>query len=106
MMKGLAYSTAKAALEGFTASLAKEVAEFGINVNCVMPGLAETPAIAARLKELPERHKQLCDWSHFGRLGRPEEFAKVIVFLASDDSSFMSGATVPVEGGILKFRLM
>jgi 3-oxoacyl-[acyl-carrier protein] reductase len=106
MMKGLAYATAKAALEGFTASLAKEVAEFGINVNSIIVGLAETPAIAARLKQLPERRKLLYDWSHFGRLGKPEEFAKVVVFLASDDSSFMSGASVPVEGGILKFRQM
>jgi 3-oxoacyl-[acyl-carrier protein] reductase len=105
-MKGLGYSTAKSALEGFTISLAKEVGEYGINVNCIMPGLAETPALSARKRQLPDRYKQLCDWSHLGRLGRPEEFARVIVFLASDDSSFMSGATVPVEGGILKIRPM
>jgi len=105
-MKGLGYATAKSALEGFTASLAKEVGEFGINVNGVMPGLAESPALMNRLKDMPERHKQLLEWSHFGRLGKLEEFARVIVFLASEDSSFMSGTIVPVEGGILRFRSM
>ncbi|MBI2865807.1 MAG: SDR family oxidoreductase [Chloroflexi bacterium] len=104
--KGASYSIAKAGIEAFTASLAKEVAQLGINVNCVRVGLAGTDEMLARMQQKPERHKLLCDWSHFGRLGRPEEHAKAILFLASDDSSFMSGAVVPVDGGILMPRPM
>ena len=104
--KGLHYASAKLAVQGFTANLAKEVAQFGVNVNCIMPGLASSPTMVKRLEELPERREQLLSWSHFGRLGRLEEYAKAILFLASDEASYISGATLPVEGGILSLKII
>jgi NAD(P)-dependent dehydrogenase (short-subunit alcohol dehydrogenase family) len=97
---GMAYAAAKGALEAFSASVGKEVAKHGVNVNILLVGLADTQPREVRS---PERYQLLCDWSHFGRLGQPEEFARAILFLASDDSSYMSGAILPVDGGILRF---
>jgi NAD(P)-dependent dehydrogenase (short-subunit alcohol dehydrogenase family) len=97
-MKGVGYSTSKAALEGFTASLAKEAAPFGINVNAVIGGLIDTDPPS----RTPERKELLMTYSHFGRLGKPEELARPILFLASDDASYMSGAMIAVDGGCLR----
>lgn len=97
-VKGVGYSTSKAALEGFTASLAKEAAPYGINVNTIIGGLLDTNPPS----RTPERKELLKSYSHFGRLGTPEELARPILFLASDDASYMSGAMVPVDGGALR----
>lgn len=96
-VKGVGYSTSKAALEGFVASLAKEAAPYNINVNCIMGGLGDSNPPS----RTPERKQLIMTYSHFGRLGSPAEFARPILFLASDDASFMSGAMVPVDGGSL-----
>jgi NAD(P)-dependent dehydrogenase (short-subunit alcohol dehydrogenase family) len=94
---GVGYASAKAGLSGFVGSLAKEVAPHGVNVNAVLIGNAPHPS------RTPERQALLDQWSHFGRPGRPEEFAATIAFLVSDDASYLSGSTVVVDGGTLRF---
>ena len=91
------YSASKAGVVGFTAALAKEVAPFGVRVNCVAPGFVETrltDAIPDKIKEQIKKQIPL------GRTGQPEDIAKPILFLASDLSSYMVGQTLDVNGGI------
>ena len=97
---GVGYAAAKAGLTGLVASLAKEVAASGVNVNAVMIADAPHPS------RTPEREAVLNQWNHFGRHGRPEEFAAAIAFLASDDASYLSGSTLTVDGGTLRFALL
>lgn len=91
---GIPYATGKAAIHGFVKSLAKEVARFGVNVNVVVLGNPPHPTRTER------RQEYLDELSHFGRVGRFEEFGKAIAFLASDDASYISGAVLPIDGGI------
>ena len=89
------YSAAKAGLEGACRSLASEVARLGIRVNLVAPGLIETEM----LRDFPrEMIKQIIP---MGRTGLPEEVAKVVRFLCSDDASYITGQVIPVNGGML-----
>jgi NAD(P)-dependent dehydrogenase (short-subunit alcohol dehydrogenase family) len=94
---GVGYASAKAGLSGFVHSVAKEVAPHGINVNAVLFGNAPHPS------RTPERQALLDQWCHFGRPGTYEEFAAPIAFLASEDASYLSGTTVVVDGGTLRF---
>lgn len=93
----VAYSTAKAGVIGLTKSVAKECGQDGVTVNAVLPGLTRTPTIeefmADRFKEVIIADTPL------GRIAEPEEVARVIAFLASDDASFITGAALPVSGG-------
>ena len=98
----LPYAGAKAGIDGFTKQLAKDLAPWGINVNAIMPGFILTEAearVARRYGDLSEQ-EQKDMWARvpMGRPGRPEEIAKVVAFLASDDASFVSGAIVEVTG--------
>ncbi len=91
------YSAAKAGLEGFSRSLAKEVGSRGITVNAVAPGFIDTDMT----KDLPEAHKEaMLSQIPAGRLGQPEEVASVVAFLASDSAAYVTGATIPVNGGM------
>lgn len=98
----LAYSSSKGGMIQFTKSLALELAPFGIRVNAVAPGFIQTPMVdrvveaSAREQEL---YKTLVSLHPLGRLGRPEEVAKAILFLASDDASFITGSVLTVDGG-------
>lgn len=88
------YSAAKAGLIGATRSLAQEVARRGVTVNAIAPGLIETDMVKdapidAILKAIPMR-----------RLGRPEEVAKLAVFLASDDAAYITGQAIGINGGL------
>lgn len=98
----LPYAGAKAGVDGFTKQLAKDLAPWGINVNAIMPGfiLTESDArVAKRYEELTKgEQKDMWDRVPMGRPGKPEEIAKVAAFLASDDSSFVSGAIIEVTG--------
>jgi NAD(P)-dependent dehydrogenase (short-subunit alcohol dehydrogenase family) len=89
------YATAKAGVIGFTKSLAKEVAKYGIYVNCVSPGAVETSAVADKTPQQMEALKQS---SGLGRIGKPEEIAYMIEFLASDKSNYISGQNMLVCG--------
>lgn len=92
------YAASKAAIVGLTCSLAKELAEYGINVNCVAPGIIETEMTS---RYTPERVAHFNSLIPLSRFGKPDEVAKVIAFLASEDSSYMTGQTINVTGGWL-----
>ena len=92
----ISYSAAKAGIIGLTKSVARELGRYQINVNVVLPGLILTPTIA----KMAEKYKNMIiHHTPLGRIGQPEEIANVVAFLASDEASFMTGATVEVSGG-------
>lgn len=98
------YVVSKHGLLGLTRCLALDYAAENIRANCVLPGAIDTPMLrwAASLDEHPERVLEACNRLHaVGRMGKPEEVARVIVFLASDWASFMTGSAVMVDGGLL-----
>ncbi len=91
------YAAAKAGLEGFTRALAREVGSRAITVNAVAPGFIDTDMT----RELPEAQREaLLGQIPLGRLGQAEEIAKVVAFLASEGAAYVTGATVPVNGGM------
>jgi len=99
-----AYVAAKHGLLGLTRAMALDYAQKGIRVNCVCPGAIDTPMLrwAVSLDPNPGKVLQACDRIHaMGRMGQPQEVARAIVFLASPASSFITGATLLVDGGML-----
>ncbi|MHA6493728.1 3-oxoacyl-ACP reductase FabG [Pseudomonas borbori] len=91
------YAAAKAGLEGFGRALAREVGSRAITVNAVAPGFIDTDMT----RELPEAQRDaLLVQIPLGRLGQAEEIAKVVAFLASDGAAYVTGATIPVNGGM------
>ncbi len=93
----LAYASTKGAVINFTAGLAQGLAKKGIRVNAVAPGPIWTPLIPSTMPE--EKAKTFGSQVPFGRPGQPCELAPIYVLLASDDSSYVSGAIIPVTGG-------
>lgn len=99
-MSNLHYSTAKAAILGFTRKLAYEEGPNGICVNSVAPGTVFTERVETRFKALPEAEQaRRMGEVPLGRPARPEEIAAAILFLASDDASYVTGAALDVNGG-------
>lgn len=99
-----AYVTAKHGLLGLVRCLALDYARNNIRANCVCPGAIDTPMLrwAASLDPNPQKVIETCDRMHaLGRIGRPEEVANAIVFLASAQASFITGASLLVDGGML-----
>lgn len=94
----LAYVASKHGVIGLTRAAAMDLAPLGIRVNVVAPGMIRTPMTAPMFVD-PDNVKRIHASHPIGREGRPEEIASVIAFLLSDDSSFMTGAIVPVDGG-------
>ena len=94
------YSGSKGAVIMFSKSAARELAGAGILINCIAPGCLDTDLMRTLP---PERVKKVCDAIPLKRLGRPEEIASVIAFLASDECSYCTGATFDVNGGWLMF---
>ncbi len=92
------YAASKHAIEGLTQSAALEAAEFGVRVNVVAPGPIDT-GMLTRFTGNDERKAGLVSTVPLKRMGRPEEIAQIIVFLASDKASFSTGATFAADGG-------
>jgi NAD(P)-dependent dehydrogenase (short-subunit alcohol dehydrogenase family) len=93
----LAYASTKGAIQNFTGGLAQMLAEKGIRANCVAPGPIWTPLIPATMPE--EKVSSFGDQVPMKRPGQPRELAPVYVMLASDEASYISGATIAVTGG-------
>jgi 2-keto-3-deoxy-L-fuconate dehydrogenase len=98
----VAYCTTKFAVAGLTRSMALDHARQGVRVNCICPGRVETPFVTARLREYadPEQARaEMAATQAVGRMGRPEEIAAAAVYLASDESQFVTGTEFLIDGG-------
>jgi meso-butanediol dehydrogenase/(S,S)-butanediol dehydrogenase/diacetyl reductase len=97
-----AYSAAKAGLLNFTKALAVEYGPRGIRANMVSPGTirTESPSWRKRLARDPAVFEKLARWYPVGRVGRPEDIAAAIAFLAADEAAFVNGANLVVDGGL------
>lgn len=99
-----AYAMTKAALIGFTRAMAREAADYNIRVNAICPGYVRTPLVegmaAQSDPECPERAIQaIADAVPLKRLARPEEVGELAAFLASDESSYITGTQIVIDGG-------
>ena len=93
------YGASKAALLHFTRNAAMEGARLGVRINSVTPGPIMTPATKAWFDSDPNAGTAIANANPMGRIGTPEEVANVVYFLASDESSYITGASIPVDGG-------
>jgi 2-hydroxycyclohexanecarboxyl-CoA dehydrogenase len=103
-LAGATYAASKAGIIGFTKSIAREAARYGVRCNAVAPGPIDTPLLNGAAEEsgsLGARLRQgMIDANLMGRLGTPDEVAGAIAFLVSDDASFVTGHTLAVSGGL------
>jgi NAD(P)-dependent dehydrogenase (short-subunit alcohol dehydrogenase family) len=101
--RALAYCASKGAVVLMTRAMARDCARDGIRVNAVCPGDTDTPMIAAEIAQRGlDEESTRADYDAavpLGRMGRPDEIAKLVRFLASDESAYMTGAAVPIDGG-------
>ena len=91
------YAAAKAGLHGFTMALAREVASKGVTVNSVSPGYVETPMTQAMPSDVRARTVASVP---VGRIGQPGDIARAVAFLSADDAGYITGANLPVNGGL------
>jgi 3-oxoacyl-[acyl-carrier protein] reductase len=97
MQGAISISTGKAGLAAFTRYIAKEYGPYGITANVVSPGLVETELSSG----MPaEQRQRIASMTPLGRIAQPEDVARVIAFYASDDSGFLTGTSIPVNGGM------
>ena len=95
-----AYSAAKAGLLSLTRSLAVRYGPSGIRVNAIAPGSLRTPAWEQRKENDPDVFERIARWYPLGRVGEPEDVAGAALFLASDEAAWITGAVLPVDGGL------
>ena len=91
------YAAAKAGMHGFTMALAREVARKGVTVNSVSPGYCETALVMAMPEEI---RAGIVEKVPVGRMGKPSEIARTVAFLADEEAGFITGANIPVNGGL------
>ena len=91
------YSAAKAGMHGFTMALAREMARKGVTVNSVSPGYCETALVMAMPEDI---RAGIVGQVPVGRLGKPDEIARTVEFLTAEDAGFITGANIPVNGGL------
>ena len=91
--RSYAYSASKAAVIQFTHQMAKNYGEEGVRVNCICPGIILTPILHGRDPKIYEERIPL------GRVGTPDDVAKVVVFLASEQAAYLTGVVLPIDGG-------
>ncbi|MBT3144062.1 acetoacetyl-CoA reductase [Neptunomonas phycophila] len=91
------YSAAKAGIHGFTKALAQEVAAKGVTVNTVSPGYIMTPMVAQIAEEIQDK---ICSTIPVKRFGTPEEIGRIVTFLAEDESGYITGADMSINGGL------
>ena len=97
--KVIAYSAAKTGIEGMTRAMATELSPLGIRVNCVAPGFIKTDMSAKALDSDPERKSKVFGRTPMGRMGEPEDIAEAVYFFSSENSKYITGAIMPVDGG-------
>ncbi len=95
-----AYAAAKAGMISLTANMANHFGKDGVRVNCVAPGTIRTPIWSERLKKDPNVFDTLKVWYPLGRVGEPEDVANACLFLCSDAAAWITGVTLPVDGGL------
>ena len=98
----IAYSASKGGIVTFTASLALDLAKYGIRVNAVAPGAVDTKMVWPLKKEINSEKKfndRIKETHPIGRIAKTQEIANAVIFLASEKSSFITGITIPVDGG-------
>lgn len=95
-----AYSAAKAGIINLTKNLAVKHGAQGVRVNCICPGTIRTPVFDPELRRDPELFERLARWYPLGRVGEPEDVASCTLFLASDQSSWMTGSVLVLDGGL------
>jgi NAD(P)-dependent dehydrogenase (short-subunit alcohol dehydrogenase family) len=98
-----AYGAAKSGMEGLTRAMAIDYAADGIRVNCLIPGLTDTPLVWRRVPEgrLSEVKREAAAEVPLGRMASPEEIARIVLFLCSDQASFITGSSIVADGGVL-----
>lgn len=97
-----AYGATKAAAIGFTKALALETAQYGINVNTILPGYIHSPSAFGLRGATEDAEKAMREFGYkipMGRQGTPEDIGKLVLFLASDDSSYLTGSEIVIDGG-------
>jgi meso-butanediol dehydrogenase / (S,S)-butanediol dehydrogenase / diacetyl reductase len=95
-----AYSAAKAGILNLTRSLAVRYGPSGVRVNAIAPGTLRTPAWEKRREEDPHVFERVARWYPLGRIGEPEDVAGAALFLASNEAAWITGAVLPVDGGL------
>lgn len=93
--RSYSYSASKAALIQFSRQMAKNYAEYGVRVNCICPGIIDTPILGQRDRQTYAKRIPL------GYVGEPKDVANVVLFLASDLSRYVTGAVIPIDGGVI-----
>lgn len=97
--KVVAYSASKSAVEGMTRAMAVELSPMGVRVNCIAPGFIATEMSAKALNNDKERMNKVLSRTPMGKLGQPSDIGNAVVYLCSDEASYVTGVVLPVDGG-------